>query len=32
LLNEDLERGALVINEIVYTELAGLFKEREELD
>jgi predicted nucleic acid-binding protein len=32
LLNKALKRGALVINEIVYTELAGLFKEREKLD
>jgi predicted nucleic acid-binding protein len=32
LLNKALKRGALVINEIVYTELANLFKEREKLD
>lgn len=32
LLNEALKRGALVINEMVYTELANLFKERENLD
>lgn len=32
LLNEALKRGAMVINEIVYTELAGLFKERVKLD
>jgi len=32
LLNKALKRGALVINEIVYAELANLFKEREKLD
>ena len=32
LLNEALKHGALVINEIVHTELAGLFKEGENHD
>jgi len=32
LLNEASKRGALIINEIVYAELASLFKRREKLD
>lgn len=32
LLNKVLERGGLVINEVVYAELAGLFERKGELD
>jgi len=32
LLNEALKQGALIINEVVYAELASLFKRREKLN